>query len=57
MPYAPVASGIKIISRGIKKLVLAINKIKGLGFTKPKILLLRIIVVSNTIDGALAGSR
>ena len=47
MPYAPVASGIKIISRGIKELVFAINKIEGLGFTKSKILLPRIIVVGD----------
>ena len=47
LPYAPVASSIKIIGKGIKELVLAINKMEGLGLVKSEILLLRIIIVSD----------
>ena len=41
--YALITSSIKIVGRGIKKLILAINKIEGLGLIKSKIPLPRII--------------
>ncbi|OCL10716.1 interferon-induced GTP-binding protein Mx [Glonium stellatum] len=50
-PHGQTTSGIEIVGRGIKELVLVINKMEGLGLAKSDIPLPRIIVVGDQSAG------